>query len=98
VKPAPYPDKDRTNKARKTKHKNRAQMKSETKSRKDDLVKQIGALAKDAQKLARIAVQQYSAEVEAVPTTKKAFNARPTKNLPWIGSHGSRRCKNGSEK
>jgi hypothetical protein len=41
-------------------------MKSETKSRKDDLVKQIGALAKGAQKLARVAVQQYSAEVEAI--------------------------------
>jgi hypothetical protein len=41
-------------------------MKSETKSRKADLVKQIGALAKDAQKLARVAVQQYSAEVEAI--------------------------------
>jgi len=41
-------------------------MKSETKSRKDDLVKQIGVLAKDAKKLARVAVQQYSAEVEAI--------------------------------
>jgi hypothetical protein len=66
VNPSFYPDEDRTNKARKTKHKNRAQMKSETKSRKDDLVKQIGALVKDSQKLARVAVQQYSAEVEAI--------------------------------
>ncbi len=66
MKPSLYPDKDRTNKARKTKHKNRARVKSETKSPKDDLVKQIGALAKDAQKLARVAVQQYSAEVEAI--------------------------------
>jgi hypothetical protein len=41
-------------------------MKSETESRKDDLVKRIGELAKDAQKLARVAVQQYSAEVEAI--------------------------------
>ena len=43
-----------------------AQMKSETKSGKDDLVKQIGALAKDTQKLARVAVQQYSVEVDAI--------------------------------
>lgn len=41
-------------------------MKSETKSNKDDLVKQIGALAKGTQKLARVAVRQYSAEVEAI--------------------------------
>jgi hypothetical protein len=31
-------------------------MKSETESRKDDLVRSIRALAKDAQKLARVAV------------------------------------------
>ena len=41
-------------------------MKSKTESRKDDLVKQIGELAKGAQKLARVAVQQYAAEVEAI--------------------------------
>ncbi|MDD5452005.1 MAG: hypothetical protein PHT49_08945 [Desulfovibrionales bacterium] len=41
-------------------------MKSETESRKDDLVNRIGELARDAQKLARVAVQQYSAEVEAI--------------------------------
>ena len=41
-------------------------MKSETKSRKHDLVHRIGALAKNARKLARVAVQQYSAEVEAI--------------------------------
>ena len=40
-------------------------MKSETESRKDDLVQSIGELAKDVQKLAREAVRQYSAEVEA---------------------------------
>jgi len=44
------------NRVRETKHKNRAQMKSETESRKDDLVRSIRALAKDAQKLARVAV------------------------------------------
>lgn len=32
----------------------------------DDLVQSIGQLAMNAQKLARIAVQQYSAEVEAI--------------------------------
>jgi len=41
-------------------------MKSITDSRKDDLVQSIGELAKDAQRLAREAVQQYSAEVEAI--------------------------------
>ncbi len=41
-------------------------MKKEPQSRKDDLVKRIGELAKDSQKLARVAVQQYSAEVEAI--------------------------------
>lgn len=41
-------------------------MKSEAESRKDDLVKRIGELVKGAQKLARVAVQQYSAEVEAI--------------------------------
>jgi len=42
------------------------QMKSETESRKDDLVKRLGELAIGAQKLARVAVQQYSAEVDAI--------------------------------
>jgi hypothetical protein len=51
-------------------------MKSETKSRKDDLVKQIGALSKDAQKLARVAVQQYSAEVEAIPRAQSRDSRR----------------------
>jgi len=41
-------------------------MKSETESRKDDLIQRLGELAKDAQKLAREAVQQYSAEVDAI--------------------------------
>jgi hypothetical protein len=41
-------------------------MKSETESRKDDLVKRLGELAIGAQKLAREAVQQYSAEVDAI--------------------------------
>jgi len=41
-------------------------MKRETESRKDNLVERIGELARDAQKLARFAVQQYSAEVEAI--------------------------------
>ena len=76
MKPAPYPDKNRTNKTRKTKHKNRAQMKSETESRKDDLVRSIRALAKDAQKLARVAVQQYSAEVEAILKAQSSDSRR----------------------
>jgi len=41
-------------------------MKSETESRKDDLVQRLGELAIGAQKLAREAVQQYSAEVDAI--------------------------------
>ena len=41
-------------------------MKSETESRKDDLVQRIGESAKEVQKLARVAVQQYSAEVETI--------------------------------
>ena len=44
----------------------RVQMKSETESKKDDLVQRIGELAEDAQKLAHQAVQQYSAEVEII--------------------------------
>ena len=41
-------------------------MSSETESKMDDLVLRIGEPAGDAQKLARRAVQQYSAEVEAI--------------------------------
>lgn len=41
-------------------------MKSETKSPKDDLVRHISEMARDVQKLARQAVYQYSAEVEAI--------------------------------
>jgi len=41
-------------------------MKSETESRKDDLIQRLGELAIGAQKLAHLAVQQYSAEVEAI--------------------------------
>jgi len=41
------------------------QMKGETESRKDDLVERLGELARHAQKLARVAAQQYSGEVEA---------------------------------
>jgi hypothetical protein len=51
-------------------------MKSEIESRKDDLVKRIGGLAKDAQKLARVAVQQYSAEVEAILKTQGSDSRR----------------------
>jgi hypothetical protein len=47
-------------------------MKSETESRKDDLVKRIGGLAKDAKKLARVAVQQYLAEVEVILKTQSS--------------------------
>jgi hypothetical protein len=41
-------------------------MKSETESEMDDLVQSIGELARGAQKLARVAVRQYSVEVEAI--------------------------------
>jgi hypothetical protein len=41
-------------------------MKSEMESRIDDFVKRIGELAKGTQKLAGVAVQQYSIEVEAI--------------------------------
>ncbi len=41
-------------------------MKRETESRRDELVKRIGELAKESQKLAHVAVPQYSAEVEAI--------------------------------
>ena len=50
----------------KTKRKKRVRMKTETESRMDDLVNRIGELAEDAQKLAQQAVQQYTAEVEAI--------------------------------
>ncbi|HSO61784.1 MAG TPA: hypothetical protein VLR50_12200 [Desulfobacterales bacterium] len=56
-------------------------MKSETKSGKDDLVKQIGALAKDTQKLARVAVQQYSVEVEAILKAQSSDSRRIEKCL-----------------
>jgi hypothetical protein len=41
-------------------------MKRETESRMDEMVKRVGKVAEGAQGLARIAVQQYSAEVEAI--------------------------------
>ena len=41
-------------------------MKNENESKMDILVHQIGKLAGDAQKLARQAEQQYSAEIEAI--------------------------------
>lgn len=41
-------------------------MKSKIESQRDNLVQSIGELAEDAQKLARQAVQQYSAEVDAI--------------------------------
>jgi hypothetical protein len=40
--------------------------KKERKSPKEDIVNRIGRLAKAAQGLARVAVQQYSAEVDAI--------------------------------
>lgn len=51
-------------------------MKSETESRKDDLVQSIGKLAKNVQKLAREAVRQYSAEVEAILKVKSRDSGR----------------------
>jgi hypothetical protein len=41
-------------------------MKSETESRKDDLVQRIGELGKDIKNLASEAVHQYSDEVDAI--------------------------------
>jgi len=51
-------------------------MKSETESRKDDLVQRIGESAKEVQKLARVAVQQYSAEVETILKTQSRDSRR----------------------
>ena len=51
-------------------------MKSETESRRDDLAKRIGGLARDARKLARVALQQYSAEVEAILKTQSRDSMR----------------------
>lgn len=51
-------------------------MKSETESRKDDLAKRIGELAKGAQKLAGVAVQQYSAEVETILKAQSCDSSR----------------------
>jgi len=51
-------------------------MKSETESRKDDLVQRIGESAKEVQKLARVAVQQYSAEVETILKTQSRDSMR----------------------
>jgi hypothetical protein len=42
------------------------QMETEMEPKKDDLVQRIGELAKVSQRLAQQAVQQYSAEVEAI--------------------------------
>ena len=44
--------------------------------RKDDLVQRIGELAKVTQKLARVAEQQYSAEVEAILKLKSRESGR----------------------
>lgn len=51
-------------------------LKSETESRKDDLVQRIGELAKDAQELAREAGQLYSAEVEAIMKAESRESSR----------------------
>jgi hypothetical protein len=42
------------------------QMETEMEPKKDDLVQRVGELAKVSQKLAQQAVQEYSAEVEAI--------------------------------
>ena len=42
------------------------QMKTKTESKMDNLVQRIGELAEDSQKLARQAVHQYAAEIEAI--------------------------------
>jgi hypothetical protein len=52
------------------------QMKSETDSRKDDLVQNTGELAGGIQKLAREAVHEYSAEVEAILKVKSRDSGR----------------------
>lgn len=54
----------------------RVRMKSETESRKDDVVKRVGELARGAQKLAREAVRQYSAEVEVILKTQSCDSRR----------------------
>jgi hypothetical protein len=41
-------------------------MKEESESRKDDLVQRVSELANHVQQLARVAAEQYSAEVEAI--------------------------------
>ena len=51
-------------------------MKRETESRRDELVKRIGELAKESQKLAHVAVQQYSAEVETILKAEKRDSMR----------------------
>jgi len=45
-------------------------MKNEAEPRMDDLVNRVGELAKVMQNLARVAVKQYSAEVEAILKTQ----------------------------
>ncbi|MDD5153487.1 MAG: hypothetical protein PHR03_02295 [Desulfovibrionales bacterium] len=59
-------------------------MKSETESWVDDLVQSIGELAMDAQKLARVAVQQYSAEVEAILKAQSRDSRRIERCLDGI--------------
>ena len=67
---------NRTDRKLEIERKKRGRMKRETESRRDELVKRIGELAKESQKLARVAVQQYSAEVEAILKAQRRDSMR----------------------
>ena len=60
------------------------QMKTETESKMDNLVQRIGELAEDSQKLARQAVQQYAAEVEAILKVQSRDSQRIERCLDGI--------------
>jgi len=60
------------------------QMETETESKMDNLVQRIGELAEDAQKLAHQAVQQYTAEVEAILKVQSRDSQRIERCLDGI--------------
>jgi hypothetical protein len=59
-------------------------MKSITDSRKDDLVQSIGELAIGVQKLAHLAVHQYSAEVDAILKAQSRDSRRIERCLDFM--------------
>jgi len=59
-------------------------MKTESESKMDKLVQRIGELAGDAQRLARQAEQQYSAEVEAILKVQSRDSQRIERCLDGI--------------